>query len=117
MSILNLIGIADAYADAAANPNTQQSLLSFLPMLLIFVVFTYMIIIRPQSKRSKEHRSLVSNLHVGDEVQTIGGILGKIEKISDDFIVLSIADNVSIMVRKNAIANTLPKDTIKSATK
>lgn len=125
MTLLNIFGIANAYADTAApaaaaaatttaTPGSGQNLLSLLPMLVVLVLFMYFMIIRPQSKRAKDHRNLVSGLQKGDEVATTGGMLGRIEKITDTFIVLSIADGVNITVQKNAILNSLPKGTIKS---
>jgi preprotein translocase subunit YajC len=121
---LSLIGISNAYADTAAGaggaasgaaPTTSQGLLSFLPMLLILVFFMYFMVIRPQSKRAKDHRNLIGGLKVGDEVVTLGGIFGKIEKIGDDAITLNIAENVSIMIQKSSVAHSVPKGTIKSA--
>lgn len=125
MKILNLtglsllvFGISNAYADAAATPASPTSgLLSFLPMLLILVFFMYFMVIRPQSKRVKEHKSLVTSLKVGDEVVTLGGIFGKIEKISEDSIVLNIAEDVNITIQKNSVSHSVPKGTIKSASK
>lgn len=118
MTFLSLLGISNAYADAASGASTagsgQSGFMSLLPMLIIFIVFMYFVIIRPQSKRAKEHKNLMTNIKKGDEVATIGGILGKIEKMNDDFIILEIADNVNICARKSTIATTLPKGTIKS---
>lgn len=114
MNILSFLGIANAYAAAAA-PTTRQNLISILPMFIILVLFMYFIIIRPQSKRAKEHRELMANLKVGDEVITSGGLLGKINKISNNFIVLEVAKNVEITIQKASIAATLPKGTIESA--
>ncbi|MCL5261563.1 MAG: preprotein translocase subunit YajC [Gammaproteobacteria bacterium] len=117
MSIfLSFIGIADAFAAAAPAQAAggQQSWGSLIPMFAILILFMYFMIIRPQTKRAKEHKNLVSGLKKGDEVMTVGGILGKIEKITDNFIVLSIAENTNITVQKSAVSNTLPKGTIKS---
>lgn len=116
MSILSLIGISDALADttAAAAPNAGQGFISFLPMLVLLVLFMYFMVIRPQSKRAKEHKNLMSGLQKGDEVLTIGGVLGKIEKIDDSFIQLAIAEGVVIRIQKSAIASCVPKGTIKS---
>ncbi len=74
----------------------------------------YFLIIRPQSKRAKEHRELMASLKTGDEVVTSGGLLGKINKISDNFVVLEIAKDVEITMQKASIAASLPKGTIKS---
>lgn len=78
------------------------------------VVIFYFFLIRPQSKRAKEHRELVSALAKGDEVVTTGGILGKVNKVTDDYVVIEIATNMEIKVQKHAISATLPKGTIKS---
>ena len=75
----------------------------------------YFLIIRPQSKRAKEHRELMASLKTGDEVVTSGGVLGKINKISDNFIVLEIAKDVEITMQRSSVAASLPKGTIKSA--
>jgi preprotein translocase subunit YajC len=111
--------ISDAYADtaagAASSPSTMQGLMSMLPMVILLVLFMYLMVIRPQSKKAKEHKSLIGNLQKGDEVVTIGGILGKIEKITDDLLVISIAENTNITIQKNAIANIVPRGTMKAA--
>jgi len=70
--------------------------------------------IRPQSKRAKEHRNLIGGLAKGDEVVTAGGILGRISKISDAYITLALTDNVEILVQKSSIVNALPKGTLKT---
>ena len=103
--------IASAYAQDAA---PQGGLLSFLPLIVIFIVF-YFLLIRPQMKRSKEHKALVSALAVGDEVVTNGGLLGKVTNVGDSFITLELADNVKIKLQKHAVASVMPKGTIKSA--
>ena len=103
--------ISNAYAQDAA---AQGGLLSFLPLIVIFAVF-YFMLIRPQMKRAKEHKQLVSQLGKGDEVITNGGILGKITDVSDAFVTLELAENVKIKVQRQAVANIMPKGTIKSA--
>ncbi|MDZ4730325.1 MAG: preprotein translocase subunit YajC [Xanthomonadales bacterium] len=104
--------IASAYAqDAASSPN---SMLSFLPLIVIFIVF-YFLLIRPQTKRAKEHRQLVEKLATGDEVVTNGGVLGKITHVGDSFVTLELAENVKIKLQKQAVASVVPKGTMKSA--
>lgn len=103
--------ISNAYAQDAA---TQGGLMSFLPLIIIFAVF-YFMLIRPQMKRAKEHKQLVSQLAKGDEVITNGGMLGKITDVSDAFVTLELAENVKIKVQRQAVANVMPKGTIKSA--
>jgi preprotein translocase subunit YajC len=117
MSILNLLGISDAIADttATANPPLPAGGSYLMPLLLFaFIVGSYFLIVRPQNKRIKAQRKLIADLAKGDEVVTAGGIVGKIVKISDDFITISIAENVDINVQKAAVTNVLPKGTIKS---
>jgi len=85
--------------------------------LLIIVVFAlvfYFLIWRPQSKRTKEHRELISSLNKGDEVVTSGGIIGRIARVEEDYLVIEVADRVQIKMQKGAVAAALPKGTIKS---
>ena len=103
--------IASAYAQDAA---PQSSLLSFLPLIVIFIVF-YFLLIRPQTKRAKEHRQLVEKLAAGDEVVTNGGLLGKITHVGDSFVTLELADNLKIKLQKHAVASVVPKGTMKTA--
>jgi preprotein translocase subunit YajC len=103
--------IASAYAQDAASPG---GLLSFLPLIVIFVVF-YFLLIRPQTKRAKEHRQLVEKLAVGDEVITNGGLLGRITHVGDSFVTVELADNVKIKLQKHAVASVVPKGTMKTA--
>jgi preprotein translocase subunit YajC len=103
--------ISSAYAQDGA---TQGGLMGFLPLILIFVVF-YFMLIRPQMKRAKEHRQMVTALSKGDEVVTTGGLLGKITDLSDSFVTLELADSVSVKVQRHAVANVMPKGTLNSA--
>ena len=103
--------IASAYAQDASS---QGGLMSFLPLILIFAVF-YFMLIRPQMKRAKEHKKLVSELSKGDEVVTNGGLLGKITDVSDSFVTLELADNIEIKLQRHAVTNVMPKGTINSA--
>lgn len=106
--------IPDALAATTTTPSTSQGIISMLPMIAILILFMYFMVIRPQSKRAKDHKKLMDSLQKGDEVITIGGILGKIEKITDDLIVLNIAENTNITVQKSSISNVAPRGTIKS---
>jgi preprotein translocase subunit YajC len=83
-------------------------------MLVGFVLIFYFLLWRPQAKRAKQHRELVGGLSKGDEVVIGGGLVGRITKVSDEFITLEVADNTEVNVQKNAVANVLPKGTIKS---
>ncbi|GAB4393116.1 MAG: preprotein translocase subunit YajC [Gammaproteobacteria bacterium] len=109
--------INSAQAATATNGATTpgQSPLSSLVILGMFALVFYFMLWRPQNRRMKEHRQMLSNLAKGDEVITNGGVMGKIVKITDDFVVLNIAENVDIKVQKPAIANIVPKGTLQSA--
>ena len=104
--------IADAWAQADAGAGS--GLIGILPMILIFVVFSFLLI-RPQQKRAKEHKNMVSNLAKGDEVVTNGGALGKITEVDENFVGVEIADGVTIKVQRMAISQMMPKGTVKSA--
>lgn len=106
--------ISDAMAATAPATVGQNGGMGSILMLLGFVVIFYLLFWLPQSRRAKEHRNLISNLTVGDEVITSGGILGKIKKVSDDFITITIAENIDIKIQKPAIAATVPKGTFKT---
>ena len=106
--------ISSAYAQAAPAGAAPNPLMSFLPLIIIFGIF-YFMLIRPQMKRAKEARAMVAALAKGDEVLTNGGVLGRIEEIADSFVTLEIADKVSIKLQKSAITAVLPKGTIKQA--
>jgi preprotein translocase subunit YajC len=103
--------ISDALAAAPAEAQPDP-IMSFLPLLLIFVVF-YFLLIRPQTKRAKEHKQMVEGLAKGDEVVTNGGILGRIIEVGENFVQLRIADNVEVKVQKTAVATLMPKGTSK----
>lgn len=106
--------ISNAFAQTTTSASTQGSALPSILMLVGFVVIFYLLLWRPQAKRAKEQRNLIESLAVGDEVITIGGIMGQISRLGDDYIVLQIADNVPIRLQKNAVANVLPRGTLKS---
>jgi preprotein translocase subunit YajC len=104
--------IGTAYAQAAGGQPGGE-LMSMLPIILMFVIL-YFLMIRPQMKKAKEHRSMLEALQKGDEVIAVG-ILGRIEKISDNYVSLEIAPNTTIQVQKAAVTTLLPKGTIKDA--
>lgn len=108
-SILDFF-ISPAFAQEAQQPS---ALITFLPLVALFVIF-YFLIIRPQNKKQKEHREMVAALGTGDEVVTAGGVLGKVTAVSDQFLDVQIADNVTIKVQRHTIAAVLPKGTVKS---
>ena len=106
--------ISSAYAQAAPAAAAPNPLMSFLPLIIIFGIF-YFMLIRPQMKRAKEARAMVAALAKGDEVLTSGGMLGRIEEISETFVTLEIADKISVKLEKSAITTVLPDGTIKKA--
>jgi preprotein translocase subunit YajC len=88
-------------------------MLNMLILPLMFVVF-YFLLIRPQTKRAKEHRALVASLEVGAEVVTNGGILGKVTQLGEQYLTLEIADGVNVKIQRATVAQLLPKGTLKS---
>jgi preprotein translocase subunit YajC len=113
MISLSQLFISNAYAEGAAPAAQDGSMMQFLPLVALLAVF-YFLILRPQQKRAKELKTMVEALQKGDEVVTVGGILGKITKVGEDNVGIEIADNVVVQVQKPAIQNVLPKGTIKS---
>jgi preprotein translocase subunit YajC len=106
--------IGTAYAQAAGGAQGGgDTLMGMLPIILMFVIL-YFLMIRPQMRKAKEHRSMIEALQKGDEVVAVG-ILGKIEKISDNYVSLEIAPNTTIQVQRQAVTTLLPKGTIKDA--
>ncbi|MFA9275360.1 MAG: preprotein translocase subunit YajC [Candidatus Aquirickettsiella gammari] len=101
-----------AYAQAAGAASTESSLMSFLPIILMFVVL-YFVMIRPQMKRQKEQKSMLDALAKGDEVITAGGIAGKVTKVSDAFVSVEVSNGVDIQIQKSAVTTLLPKGTLK----
>ncbi len=105
--------ISSAYAQAAGGSSQTDMLTSFLPMIAIFVVF-YFLLIRPQQKRAKEARELLTSLEKGNEVVTSGGMVGKIAKLSDQYVTIEIAPSVEVTVQRAAVTQLLPKGTLKA---
>ena len=103
--------ISNAFAQGSGG--AESSLMSFLPLILMFGVL-YFIMIRPQMKRQKEHRNMLSAMAKGDEVVTNGGIVGKVTKVSDAYVGVEIAEGTEITVQKGSVTTILPKGTIKS---
>ena len=114
-NILNFF-ISPALADLSA-PMSQGPAgggISFAMMFVVFFVFIYFAVWRPQNKRAKEQQNLINSLAKGEEVIIGGGILGRIVKVSDQYVVLSIANNVDIIVQKTSVLSVLPKGTLKT---
>ncbi|MFZ3219002.1 MAG: preprotein translocase subunit YajC [Rhodoferax sp.] len=108
--------ISSAFAQtapvAAAGGDMQSSLMSMLPLVLMFVVL-YFVMIRPQMKKQKEHKAMIDAITKGDEVVTSGGMLGKVSKLGEGYISLEVASGVEVQVQRAAVVQVLPKGTIK----
>ncbi|HET8849132.1 MAG: preprotein translocase subunit YajC [Marinobacter sp. 34-60-7] len=111
--IAGLLSMMPALAMAQDAAPQGMSVMGQIIFFAGFILIFYFLIWRPQSKRAKEHKALMAGLNKGDEVVTSGGIAGRITKVTDDFIVVEIADNVEIKVQKVAVAAALPKGTLK----
>ena len=113
--------ISSAFAQsapaAAGGSDIGSSLMSMLPLLLMFVVL-YFVMIRPQMKRQKEHKALLAALAKGDEVICAGGLLGKVSKVSDSYVTIEISEHgttpIEVVMQKASVATVLPKGTIKA---
>jgi preprotein translocase subunit YajC len=112
--LLNFVISSAHAADPAPAGGAASGLMSFLPLVIIFVIF-YFLLIRPQSKRAKEHREMVAKLVKGDEVVAAGGILGRVTDVGESYITIEVADGVSMKVQRHAVAQVLPKGTVKGA--
>ena len=105
--------ISDALAEAAPAAAGQADPLVSLILPIGLVVLFYFFLIRPQSKRHKEHKAMITELQKGEEIVTTGGLLGKVTSIGENFITLEISKDVSINIQKNAVQSIMPKGTIK----
>jgi preprotein translocase subunit YajC len=108
--------ISSAFAQtapaAAAGGDLQSTLMGMLPLVLMFVVL-YFVMIRPQMKKQKEHRAMVDAIAKGDEVVTVGGVLGTVTKVGEGYIGLEVASGVEVEIQRSAVVQVLPKGTIK----
>ena len=106
--------ISQAFAQTApaAAAGGESSLLSMLPLVLMFVVL-YFVMIRPQMKRQKEHKAMIDALAKGDEVVVGGGVIGKVAKIGDSILHVEVANGVEIQVQRAAVVQVPPKGTFK----
>lgn len=108
--------ISNAFAQtapaAAAGGDMTSSLMSMLPLVLMFVVL-YFIMIRPQMKKQKEHRAMIDALAKGDEVVTTGGMLGRVTALGDSQLTVQVAPGVEVQMQRGAVVQVLPKGTIK----
>ena len=101
-----------APAAATGGGDMMYSLTGMLPLELMFVVL-YFVMIRPQMKRQKEHRAMIDAIAKGDEVATAGGIIGRVTRLSEGFLHVEIASGVEVQVQRSAVAQVLPKGTVK----
>jgi len=107
------VAFADTSIHApAAHQSTQGGILSMLPMIVVLVLAAYFLMIRPQQKRVKDQKSLESNMKVGDEVATTSGMIGKVASITDQFITLTVSNDVKLTFQKQAVVTILPKGTL-----
>lgn len=90
----------------------ESSLMSMLPLVLMFVVL-YFVMIRPQMKKQKEHRAMIDAIAKGDEVVTAGGLIGKISKMGESYVSVELAQGVEVQMQRSAISQVLPKGTVK----
>jgi len=114
MNLLDFL-IPAAQAQTAGAPASGGMGLSTLLFPIILIAVMYFLMIRPQMKRQKEHRSMLDKLSRGDEVITSGGIAGVVVEVGENFVTVEVADNVRVRVQKAAVGNVLPKGTLKSA--
>jgi preprotein translocase subunit YajC len=107
--------VSDAYAQAATggSPAAADSPFSFVFLIGLFAVM-YFIMIRPQMKKQKELKTLLEGLAKGDEVVTVGGMLGRITKIGDNWLTLEVANGVEVQLQRSAVVQVLPKGSLKS---
>jgi preprotein translocase subunit YajC len=108
--------ISSAFAQtapaAASGGDMQSTLMSMLPLLLMFVVL-YFVMIRPQMKKQKEHRTMIDALAKGDEIITAGGFVGRVSKLGDGFLTIEIASGVEVQMQRSAVIQVLPKGSMK----
>lgn len=105
--------ITPAFAQGSGAPAGGGGMESLILIVLMFAVL-YFLMIRPQMKRAKEHRSMVDALQKGDEVVAAGGLLGRISRINENYVTLQVAENVEVQVQRPAVQLVLPKGTIKN---
>jgi preprotein translocase subunit YajC len=104
--------ISSAFAQTASGGDVQSSLMSMLPLVLMFVVL-YFVMIRPQMRKQKEHKAMIDALAKGDEVVTAGGLLGKVTKIGDNTLSVELAQGVEVQLQRGSVVQVLPKGTLK----
>lgn len=111
---MDFISVAHAQGAGAAAPGAESTLMSLLPIIVMFVIL-YFVMLRPQMKKQKELRAMIAALGKGDEVVTTGGLVGRITKVNDNYIAMEVAAGTEVQLQRNAVTMVLPKGTIKSA--
>lgn len=111
---LMFLGLATSYASAGSSAHHEGSIMSMLPLLIGFMLIFYFLLIRPQNKKAKEHKTLIENLKKGSEVITAGGILGKVTKLTKAFVHLELGKGVEVVVQRQSVSSVMPKGTVKS---
>jgi preprotein translocase subunit YajC len=101
-----------APAAAASGGGIESSLMSMLPLVLMFVVL-YFVMIRPQMKKQKEHRAMIDAIAKGDEIVTAGGLIGKVTKLGESYVSVELAQGVEVQMQRSAVVQVLPKGTVK----
>jgi len=106
--------ISEVWAQSAASAQSAQGIdfMAFMPFVFLIAVF-YFILIRPQMKRSKEHKTMLEALQKGDEIVAAGGLVGRVTKIDENYITMQVADGVEVRVQRPSLQLVLPKGTIK----
>jgi preprotein translocase subunit YajC len=110
---MSLSLISNAYADGGAAAPAQDG--GSMLMLTLFLVVAFVFMMWSQQKRSKQQKSMVDSLQKGDEVVTVGGMLGSVEKVGDNYLSIAVAENIVVQIQRSAVQSVLPKGTIKSA--
>jgi len=112
LSVFISSAIAQTAPAAASGGDMQSSLMSMLPLLLMFVVL-YFVMIRPQMKKQKEHRAMLDALAKGDEIVTAGGLVGRVSAMGDSYLSVELAEGTVVQLQRQAVTQVLPKGTLK----
>jgi len=112
MTSISELFISNAYAEGAAGAS-GGGIMDFLPLIALVAVF-YFLILRPQSKRAKDHKTMIEALQRGDEVVTMGGEVGNVSKVYDQYVGVELAENLVVIVQKSSVQSVLPKGSIKA---
>ena len=115
MDLFDISAYAGTAQAQSSGPSGGQGILNALMLPVLLLVVFYFLLIRPQNKRAKDQKEMLSKVAAGDEVATTGGILGKVVEVGDQFLTLEIANGVSIKLQKFQVAQVLPKGTVKNA--